>query len=388
MSRVHPRRFLIVAIHDQSWGRTAIALAMAESLRDAGAAVSLVVHEMNAPLLQGRTYPVTEISTALGPLAAIALQEALTESAADTVILCDYFSTCNLLHRVGLPDLDFLFDRPVIALDVWDSARTGLRIDRAHGRYTSMCLLESQRCCDRFLHSCRRVAAVPIASPTGDTARMRVASPIQPPRAPRVRHAPGRQRTILTTTAAFQHRAGADEATCRLQQAVPSVIATAIARLGPGVRWVHVGPAPFTTVGTLGARYEWLGQIAPSQLDSLIRECDLVLSLNASASTTFRALAYAVPVVLAINSPRHPALPAFRLWPLGYYDFLGPLIEGNPYFTAIHAVDVHDVKAFTDTCGRLLFSRGMREASADAQRAYLTQLESVPTPAEVIDVLS
>lgn len=398
---------MIVSIHDQSWGRTAIGLSIAASLQSAGAGVSLIIHETNAPLLDGKGFEFRVVGNALGPLVKILLQESIAEMAPDALVLCDYFSTCNLLHRLGIEDTDFLFDRPVFALDLWDSARTGFEIDRGLDGPMPICLIHSDNCRRLFSEECRKVTPVPIAPLNGETPRLRLVADERRPERPQ----PSRARneglaTVLTTTADWQQNV--TRATTRtLATAVPRLLARYLAALGPQVRWVHVGPKAFDVRDELHGRYEWRGRVSSAELDALFASCDLVLSANASAATTLRAVLEGIPVVLAQNSfaiaagqaPEDAGLtpsPAvrgwierigpvapFRLWPLGYHQFLAPLVENNPYFGAITPAEILREDAFIDTCDRLLFDDDARAANAAGQRAYVDALAKVPGPAEV-----
>jgi hypothetical protein len=406
-----PRRYVIVSVHDLSWGRTAIALSIADSLRAAGSQVSFVVHETNESMLKGKGYDIRVVGNGLGPLLAFALQDAIAEFGPDALILCDYFATCNLLHRMGIEDLEFLFDRPVISLDLWDSDRTGFEIDRPPHDRCPLCLIASEKCRSLFLEKCLRVTPVPIAPLRGLTARVRLLScdrvPGQMPDADR------RNGTavVLTTTGEWQQSHPRDDEVRRLAEAVPRLLARHLAAVRPRVRWVHVGPKPFDVGDELEDRYEWLGHVSPSALDDLFVSCDLVISANASATTTLRAVAAGKPVILAQNSyvigqsdtasdagldasvwlrgwiERARPVRTFRLWPLGYHRFLAPLVENNPYFEAVTPTEILREDVFVDTCNRLLFDRSAREASSAAQRAYVAALGLVPGPAEVIDAL-
>lgn len=403
------RRYLIVSLHDQSWGRTSLGLSIASGLRDAGAKVSFVLHETNASMLEGKDYESWLIGNTLGPLVVVALQQAVAELQPDALVLCDYFGTCNLLHRLGIEDLEFLFDRPVISLDLWDSACTGFEIDRASCARSPLCLIASKKCQHDFMERTRRITPVPIAHLKGVTPRVRLLPQVHRKVAPLERRQ--ENAIVLTTTANWQHDHILDESSRRIAEAVPELLARHLAALGSRVLWFHVGPKPFYLNGQLKDRYHWLGQVSPRALDELFSICDLVISVNASATTTLRAILESKPVVLAQNSytigEREGAAEAglhasealrcwieqtrpirsFRLWPLGYHDFLTPLVKGNPYFDAVTPAEILCEDAFIETCDRLLFDPSTRAASAAAQRAYLEELVAVPGPADAVDAL-
>lgn len=405
------QRLLIVSVHDRSWGRTALGLSIADSLRDAGAEITFIVHETNAPLLDGRGYETHVLAPGLGPLLWFALRELVRDADPDAVILCDYFGTCNMLHRVGIEDLEFFFDWPVISLDLWDVARTGFEIDGVPGRLTPLCLASSAACRTRFLDRTRRLVPVPIAQLTGSTPRFRLADLESLEREPATSPVGSNTVMVLTTTADWQQCNLHSEDCRRLATALPRLLAKRLEALGPRVRWVHVGPQAFDLGGALAGRYEWRGHVSAKTLDELLDECALVLSANASATTTFRAIMAGKPVVLAHNSfaigaheqardvglpgsaeldrwlesarPVHP----FQLWPLGYHAFLAPLIADNPFFGAVTPLEVLCEDAFMATFAGLLFEPAARAASRQAQRSYLAALGALPDAAQAVRTL-
>jgi hypothetical protein len=135
---------------------------------------------------------------------------------------------------------------------------------------------------------------------------------------------------------------------------------------------------------------------------------DVLLTFNTSATSTLSALALGLPVVLAINSragrtvdevvallggapapvrrwleqvvPLYP----FRVWPLGLYGLLSPVLEGNPFTAAVRTVEVLDWDALTGACRELLFDPSAREEASRRQSAYCEQVRALPSGAEVL----
>jgi hypothetical protein len=137
---------------------------------------------------------------------------------------------------------------------------------------------------------------------------------------------------------------------------------------------------------------------------------DLLLSANISATTIAWAMQLRVPVVVLRNSQMlkrledvervasatlsknvqdlvQKGLPIypFSLWPLGYYDFLRPLLADNSYCQTFEAIEIVDEQAFITTCDKLLNDRPAREAMLQRQMHYVKQVGELPSAAEVID---
>jgi hypothetical protein len=180
-------------------------------------------------------------------------------------------------------------------------------------------------------------------------------------------------------------------------------------QLGPRVHLIHVGPQPYPLGGALGERYQWQSPVGRRQFEQLVVASDLLLTANVSATTIGWAIQIGVPVVVLENSrmlqsmedveslgsgplseaARHlwrEALPVypFRLWPLGYYDFLQPLLAENDYCRAFETVELADEPGAVATCQKLLFDAAAGQALAARQRHYVERVEALPNAAEVI----
>jgi hypothetical protein len=92
-------------------------------------------------------------------------------------------------------------------------------------------------------------------------------------------------------------------------------------------------------------------------------------------------LSHAVMELLQEALPIYP----FSLWPLGYYDFLRPLLADNSYCQTFEAIEIVDEQAFITTCDKLLNDRPAREAMLQRQMHYVKQVGELPSAAEVID---
>ena len=172
---------------------------------------------------------------------------------------------------------------------------------------------------------------------------------------------------------------------------------------------VHVGPQAFTGGEALAGRYHWIAQLHPDRFQALMATADLLLSFNTSATSTLSALASSLPIVLAINShagktvgevaaalPEPPAEPVrrwlervvplhpFRVWPLGLYGLLSPVLAGNPFADAVRAVEVLDWPALTGACRELLFDAGARERVLRRQADYVRTVRALPAAADVM----
>jgi hypothetical protein len=171
----------------------------------------------------------------------------------------------------------------------------------------------------------------------------------------------------------------------------------------------HVGPQAFAGAEALGDRYHWIAQLRPDRFQALMGSADLLLSFNTSATSTLSALASALPVVLAVNSrsgrtvedvaaamPEPPAEPVrrwleqvvplhpFRVWPLGLYGLLSPVLAGNPFNDAVRTVELLDWAALTGACRELLEDGAARAQALQRQSDYARLVRSLPDAADVM----
>ena len=328
----------------------------------------------------------------------------------ESVVLVDVTSVLLALAALCV-DTSFLQKTPVpiVGLDFWDLRRAGAEWDLGSETWplpAEIALVE------------RRLVPSPLAAP--DTEGAFAALPeITSGKGARAgeRAALGlgdEDRLVLFTSSRFQQpELQVRKAGQRLARLLPELFAEPLGALGARVSLAHVGPAPLASwAAALGPRYRFLGQLDAARFHALLRAADLVLSFNTTGSTTMAAVAAGVPVVAGMNSrrlrsldeaeaesvlghapsprlrewlgqvvPLHP----FHVWGLGLFDFLQPVLAGNPYGRAFRSVEVLDGDALVDTCRGLLFDAAARAELQEAQAAYRDALRGLPGPAAAFD---
>lgn len=319
-----------------------------------------------------------------------------------SLTLVDVTSVYLALDPIGV-DLGFL-DRlgvPVIALDFWNLRRAGPEWD--FGR-------DATPIPPPALAFERRLLPVPLAHPNVGTGAF-AALPVRTAR-PSVRSAVRAElglgdgdRLVVWPTSRWQqpelqnwkHHA-------RLARQVPVWIASTLARLGDRVHVLHVGPQASPAWGGWGTRYRFAGQVPADRLHDLMDAADLLLSLNTTATTSLAATAIGLPTVVVMNSRAGSAeelgaqvpdasgalkswlaeaapLHAFRLWPLGLFAFLTPLLDDNPFAETFRAVELLDEGMLVETCRGLLFDEDAAAAERDRQSRYRERVRALPEPA-------
>jgi Family of unknown function (DUF6365) len=400
------RKHLFLALDAAAWGRVALGLDIAHELQREGDRVLFVAHTTTAPLVRTSSFPLEELTEHLGPLSQLCVESYVEAEAPQSIVLCDFHSCTRYFELRGVdPTFVTRQNVPVIAMDIWNCHETGLQMDLVGG--------ESVPRADRIEQFRGRIVPVPIGRPNTPGAYCGLSSPVLLARSVcrHIRQNLGltdANRAVLFCTAGWQHGLQ-DSDFHRLATAVPQLLWTYLAQVDPRVRLVHIGPVPLP-LEAAGDRYLWMPAVTPNNFDRLLGSVDLFLSANISATTVGRAITSGVPVVVVENSCRaetvadaeavlggalSPALRAwfesaaplypFSLWPLGYWQFLRPLLRDNPYCSAIDVLELMDEAGFVETCRQLLFNAQAREAAVARQARYVAQVRQLPTAAQLID---
>jgi hypothetical protein len=399
---------VLLAVTAGAVGELNLARVLARGLHQRGDEVVFLAPEAVGFLFQGSPFRHLAVD-ALLPLMSHHLPRALKSERADTLVLVDATSVFVTLETVWASDADFItrLPLPVVALDVWDLPETDLRWD-----FGTDALPISARALDLQ----RRLVPVPFARPRPDGTRFDALPEVEAPSARARRELReelglgGEDRVVLLLSSRWQtpemqhwkhHQ--------RLSRHLPALALEAVAALGPRVHAVHVGPQAFAGGEALAGRYHWIAQLHPDRFQALMATADLLLSFNTSATSTLSALASSLPIVLAINShagktveevaaalPEPPAEPVrrwlervvplhpFRVWPLGLYGLLSPVLAANPFADAVRAVEVLDWPALTGACRELLFDAGARERVLRRQADYVRMVRALPAAADVM----
>jgi hypothetical protein len=415
------RQHLLVAIHDRSWGRAEMAVRVAQELRVAGDRPRVLLHNSMVPLMQDTGFEIQRVDDHMGGLVRLALDSLVRQVQPDSLIFFDYFNTCNYLLGLGIEDASFLLEYPctIASLDTWDTTLTGIRFDlfgRSEGRLALGDVEAQGEEFDRIVHRLIPVPITPIDDRPGKFACLPALSPrplsgAEPARGGWARRLgiPDSHKTVLFCSSAWQQLRGDHESGRRIVRLLSRLMGAYLDRLGPTVHLVHVGPQSYPLQSVLGHRYHWQSPLGRAAFQELVARSDLLLSANVSATTIGWAIQMGVPVVVLENSRMlrsmdevesvadgplseaahallREALPVypFRLWPLGYYAFLQPLLVDNAYCQTFETVEVVNEPGVVSTCAALLFDPAARAAQARRQCRYIEQVKTLPSAAEVI----
>jgi len=401
-------KHLFLALSRAGWGETILGIRIAKELESLGDVVQFVAHDSSSPLFAREKFVHQLVSDQIAPLLQIHLDKCLADSRPNTIILSDYYTASLFLHRARLGH-QFLhaYDIPLIAIDTWDYNRSGSSIDL----FTDMKRPIANWICEIP----NRLLPCPIIRPETQTGVYKnLQEPIQLTKKVRnhVRSDIGISSTdkaLLFCTAQWQHAKYSSDHGRRIAELVPELIGNYIRKLGSDVHLVHVGPKQNLFDRIIGKRYHWFPSMAPSSFDNLFASSDALLSLNSSASTITKALVSEIPVIVLQNKIRgdtieqveeqlhfklskdlcswiRSALPIypFSMWPLGYYEFLRPLLTDNPYCRVINLVEMLDEESVLNNLRAVLFRKDSRYAVLERQANYVRKVSLLPSGGSLI----
>ncbi len=397
MTPVH----LFLATAQAAFGELKLGINLARELAREGERVIFLAPQALAVLFEGTPIRYVPVESALWDLErevpALAAREGCR-----SLVLVDVTSVLLSMEELAV-DASFLaeLDLPVVVLDIWNVREADRRWDWG---------LEATPLPEQALTFDRRLLPVPLVRPGAgrgvyDALPHVEAIGAEERRAVRAGLGVGEEdRLVFLATSRWQmpepqvwkhHQ--------RLARRLPPHVLRMLASLGRTVHVLHVGPAALPGADVLEGRYHHSASVAPDRFRELLQAGDLMLSLNTASTAMLSAVSAGLPTVVAINShagrtveevlaslggdgspemrswlAETVPLHRFRLWPLGLFDFLAPVLAGNPFTSAFRTAEVLDEPAFVETCHALLFDGAAAARERERQRDYVAAVRALP----------
>jgi uncharacterized protein DUF6365 len=411
---------LFLALSPHGFGETLIGLALADQLAPLGVTSQFIVEETARTILAGRGHEFDVLEPGMGKLAGLIVDDVVQRFRPDLIILADYFTYCTISVRYQLDP--WFIDRygiPVIPIDIWEWGGTDFVVDIAGDHV--------YRASERFRSSPASLRPVPLAhlepGDGGHAHPFRVAAGEEPLSArarSRLRSSLGvgeRDRLVLLATARWQvtGEAAYSQAASSVASGVPRMVTHYLEQLPARTRFLLIGEIPDAWSGLPAGRTHAVPPCPQQEFGAMLQAADAVLSLNIGGTTVWRAVMAGVPAMVLGNRyrlrdvadidradaqaggftgfvrdavseaiPLHP----FRMWPLGFYSFLDPMMAGNPYADAVAQAEVLDERAVVDGLTGLLFDQGYRATRLAIQDSYASKVFALPPTGEVFAAMA
>jgi hypothetical protein len=387
------RRHLFLATARATFGEILVALDVARELHRDGDTVAFLHPAALSALFQGLAFAHGTIDLALMDLPRT-IRDVVRARDLQTITLVDVSSVIGSVGSAAVRRLMTTTPARVLGIDLWNLPETDLTWD----------VSDYQVPFDPIALEIPSLRPCPVARPEAPGAyrALPTIEPLDPDERVRVRAELGiaeSERLVITTTGTWQLPLRyAQEVPQRLAVHLPGIFALLLPRL-PDVRLFHVGPEPFAWAAH-EPRYRHSPPLAPALFRRALAASDLLLSVNAAATSVQAAIAVGVPAAVVVSSLSAASLaetgldlatlPAdlrawlehvmplrpFRVCPVGLYRFMAPVLANNPYAALFAELELAQLDA---TVARI---RSLCEQPApewrEARHAYLERIAQLP----------
>ena len=398
---------MFFALSTAGYGETVIGLSLARQLEPLGVRSHFVISPVSEQVLRRSGVPFTTIEPRMGRLVRLLVDEDVRQFKPDAIVLADYYTYTGVFReRFGL-DSWFIeeYGVPILPIDIWEWDKTSCAVDMfEEDRPTDKKILDM----DVFLRP------VPLAHPDreGRAYPFRLWEGTERVTRRTKRHLyetfglGSRDRLVLLTIAPWQHMAEdkyLSSIGTHVLRGVPRLLAHYLAQLPDTTHFLIIGEVPPELAALPGSRVHALPPCSPARFTTMLGASDLVLSLNIGATTLGRAVLSDIPAVVLTNGFAVPDAAAIgsveaklggltsgvrswlgdmlplhqmRMWPLGFWEFLEPILAGNPYTGAFTDLELLDEPAVVQGLERALYDPATRDRLAAGRAQYLSILDA------------
>jgi len=398
---------MFFALSTAGYGETVIGLSLARQLEPLGVRSHFVISPVSEQVLRRSGIPFTTIEPRMGRLVRLLLDEEVSQFKPDAIVLSDYYTFTGVFReRFGLESW-FIeeYGVPILPIDIWEWDKTSCSVD----------MFTEDRAADkRILDMDVLLRPVPLAHPEREGRaypfRLWEGTERVSRRTKHHLHTTfglgPKDRLVLLTIAPWQHMPEdkyLSSIGTHVLRGVPRLLARYLAQLPDTTHFLLVGEVPPELAALPAMRVHALPPCSPARFTTMLGASDLVLSLNIGATTLGRAVLSDIPAVVLTNSLAVPDAAAIgaaearlggltpavrswlegmlplhqmRMWPLGFHDFLEPILKDNPYTGAFTDLELLDEPAVVQGIEQALYDTATRDRLAAARAEYLTILDT------------
>jgi hypothetical protein len=411
-------RLLYISLTTSQAGEVMIALNFAKQFAGDDVQHYFVVPPNLAPKIEEHGYPHTVLNPEIGAGARGLLDDVVKQVKPDLIIVADYFTHMVFFdyHLEGEHGLDpwFIMDYgiPVLPIDIWEWESTDFSLDIT----TGLALPMDKRILEMPMH----LRPVPTGKPEATGAGYPYLLTKDTDKLTAERRATVRaglnvsdsDRLLVVPMSNWQQPEEAHPTVGRMARRVPELVAHYLRQLPAQTKFVFVGGVPAQIEALPADQLRILPHQSADDYSAILGSSDGTLVLNPPATTLIRAVLADLPGMYVTNgflveneadidkvgqelgglSPTvrewiATSLPVhrFREWPMAFYNFMEPLLNGNPYLDAVVHNEILDEKAVVDGLTTLLYDKPTQDRLAAARADYLEQIAKVPDAVEAIN---
>lgn len=223
---------------------------------------------------------------------------------------------------------------------------------------------------------------------------------------------PNNEKVILMTSSNWESlNVTRLPALANLMKWIPKIMLNYISQLNEKITVIHVGPFSYQTIFMNGnLTYYHYPYMEAEIFDEHLACSDLYLTTNIVSSTLVKSIYANVPAIVLQNSKiinfthlkeQLKKMPSwysemasevkiaypFRLFPFGWHSFLKPLLEDNEYLDTFIQSGLFQNMKTVNTLRTYLFEESKRAELIEKQNSYISKMNQLPLPKEVIDSL-
>lgn len=400
-----------------AYGELLIAVEFAVRARQAGYRPIFLIPPSHIKIIKSYQFSYTVLIPGSGKINRILLQDLEHSYRPRLVILADFlnYHFCERHYGLTVDDLA-LFSGTVGTFDNFDWLRTQDKLDtygfRAK-RYGSLGL-------DEYAF---RLCACPLNEPIdhADPKILSYALMDQPAWQDEETRAAARaalgieqEKVLLLTTATWQHTHAAYPRVENFVKLCNRMLEHILQRVGPDTAIISIGPSMLFP-DRPPAHFRSYAQLPPAEFARYMAATDLFISSNIGSTTLHRVVLSGIPALVFFSSlykrdgevvsaersgtpfalsPFTAELFAgieycypFRMFPVGWYYFLNPLVRHNPFCAALIQQELFDEQRCVEVIDAALHDPAVRARLRGQSRAYLDQLAQLPTVDRILEQL-
>lgn len=225
---------------------------------------------------------------------------------------------------------------------------------------------------------------------------------------PAGRARPGEPPTVFLANSRWEHvNVVRSPDMAELMWAMPRIVHGHLAALDRPLRVVHVGPSRWDFPVASHIDYQHLDKLSPPEFHAKLTEADLFVTGNVVSVTLTQAVYAGVPCLVLQNyktlnvagliasgsapawlvdaAPRLTTAYPFRVFPWGWYEFLAPVLSGNPYADCFRTAGVFERRRVLEAMNLLLDDAATRDGLRDRQATLHDRLGRLPSPGDALE---
>jgi hypothetical protein len=409
-------KILVMATSTITVGETILGLSLANQLKGCGFNFHFIVCELSVPLLATSMHSYTMIKKEIRGHAIKYIDNTINTIRPRIIVLCDYFVHCNIFAREFSvePWFVYKYNIPIVPIDFWQFGITDFKIDVFGNQYIEVdnhvldmpCVMHPVPLCSPKFSKDKRSYYFPLV---GTKNKDSVASPKT------IRHKLGlsdQDKVILLSLSHWQIQRYQVKHVDKIIEGIPVLISYYLRELPDNVYVLFFGGNECDLPHFPTHRILCLTSSEVEKFESLLASVDLLLTLNLPSTALVRAAHMGINSVVLSN--RHyfvnakdiealnenccdlpssfmrawimkylPIYP-FRMWPLGWHNFLEPLVSNNPYLDTFLQVEILNERAVLEALEGLLFDSELNHDLESKREGYFAEMARMEGAAEVL----